>query len=43
MAYAAEARNLGCRSEFIKDLEGNVIPDFRAFQKEESEKVKLPD
>ena len=43
MAYAAEARALGCRSEFIKDLEGNVIPDFRAFQKEEAEKVKLPD
>lgn len=43
MAYAAEARSLGCNSEFIKDLEGNVIPDFRAFQKEESEKVKLPD
>lgn len=43
MAYAAEARSLGCGKEFIKDLEGNVIPDFRAFQKEEAEKVKLPD
>ena len=31
MAYAAEARSLGCSREFIKDLEGNVIPDFRDF------------
>lgn len=43
MAYAAQARALGCNSEFIKDLETNVIPDFRAFQQEEAEKVKLPD
>ena len=43
MAYAAEARSLGCSTEFIRDLEGNVIPDFRDFQKEEPEKVKLPD
>lgn len=43
MAYAAEARSLGCSDEFIKDLETNVIPDFRAFQQEEAEKVKLPD
>lgn len=43
MAYAAEARALGCNSEFIDDLENNVIPDFRDFQAQESEKVKLPD
>jgi hypothetical protein len=24
-------------------LEGNVIPDFQAFQEQEPEKVKLPD
>lgn len=43
MAYAAQARAMGCNAEFIKDLETNVIPDFRDFQKEEGEKVKLPD
>ena len=43
MAYAAQARAMGCSTEFIKDLEGNVIPDFRDFQKQEPEKVKLPD
>ena len=43
MAYAAEERSLGCSNEFIKDFETNVIPDFRAFQQEEAEKVKLPD
>ena len=43
MAYAAEARALGCNADFIEDLESNVIPDFRDFQKQESEKVKLPD
>lgn len=43
MAYAAEARALGCNTEFIDDLESNVIPDFRDFQAQESEKVKLPD
>lgn len=42
-AYAAEARALGCNSEFIRDLETNVIPDFRDFQKQEPGKVKLPD
>lgn len=42
-AYAEEARRLGCSPEFISDLEGNVIPDFRDFQTEESDKVKLPD
>ena len=43
MAYAAQARALGCSAEFIKDLEGNVIPDFRDFQQQEPEKVKKPD
>lgn len=42
-AYAEEAKKLGCNLEFIEDLEGNVIPDFKAFQEEEYEKVKLPD
>ena len=42
-AYAEEAKRLGCNTEFIDDLEGNVIPDFEAFQKQEPEKVKLPD
>ena len=42
-AYMAEARALGCSEEFIKDLEENVIPDFYDFQKQENEKVKLPD
>lgn len=42
-AYAQEARRLGCNDDFIEDLEGNVLPDFKVFQEEESEKVKLPD
>ena len=42
-AYAEEAKRLGCNTEFIEDLEGNVIPDFEAFQEQEPEKVKLPD
>ena len=33
----------GCNMNFIEDLESNVLPDFQAFQKEEPEKVKLPD
>lgn len=43
MAYAAQARSLGCNPEFIHDLEHNVISDFRDFQHQESEKVKKPD
>ena len=43
MAYAAQARALGCKGTFIHDLETNVIPDFRDFQQQEPEKVKLPD
>lgn len=42
-AYAEEARRLGCNTDFIEDLEGNVIPDFKTFQEQEPEKVKLPD
>ena len=42
-AYAEEAKRLGCNTDFIEDLEGNVIPDFQAFQEQEPEKVKLPD
>lgn len=42
-AYAEEARKQGCSRLFIYDLETNVIPDFEAFQREESDKVKLPD
>lgn len=42
-AYAAEARRLNCKGDFIVDLESNVIPDFKDFQQQESEKVKLPD
>jgi hypothetical protein len=43
MAYAAEARSVGCSKDFIQDLETNVIPDFRDFQNQEPEKVKKPD
>ena len=42
-AYAQEARRLGCNNDFIEDLEGNVLPDFKVFQEEKPEKVKLPD
>ena len=42
-AYAEEAKRLGCNTDFIEDLEGNVVPDFQAFQEQEPEKVKLPD
>ena len=42
-AYAAEAERLGCSNMFLTDLKSNVIPDFRDFQNQEVEKVKLPD
>lgn len=42
-AYAEEARKLGCNSEFIEDLESNILPDFSDFQAQEPENVKLPD
>ena len=42
-AYAEAAKQMGCSEEFVEDLEGNVIPDFRDFQLQEPEKVKLPD
>lgn len=42
-AYAEAARQMGCNPEFVDDLMCNVIPDFRDFQAQEPEKVKLPD
>lgn len=42
-AYVAEARRLGCDDEFVSDLETNILPDFRDYQAEEPESVKLPD
>lgn len=42
-AYVEEARRLGCTDDFIADLETNIYPDFRDFQQQEPEKVKLPD
>ena len=42
-AYAEAARQMGCTDEFVEDLECNVLPDFRDFQAQEPEKVKLPD
>lgn len=42
-AYVEEARRLGCNETFIQDLETNILPDFRDFQAQEPEKVKLPD
>ena len=40
-AYAEEAHRLGCNTDFIADLESNVIPDFRDFK--EKGNVKFPD
>ena len=42
-AYVEAARQMGCADEFVEDLELNVLPDFRDFQLQEPEKVKLPD
>lgn len=42
-AYEEEARRLNCKPSFIEDLQGNVFPDFRDFQMQEPDKVKLPD
>jgi hypothetical protein len=42
-AYAEAARQMGCSEAFVEDLECNVLPDFRDFQAQEPEKVKLPD
>ncbi len=42
-AYLAEAKQLGCISEFINDLETNVLPDFSNFQEQEPDSLKLPD
>lgn len=40
--YYAIAAGKGCSTEFLDDLE-LLIHDFELFQKEEPEKVKLPD
>ena len=42
-AYISEACKMGCQEDFIQDLETNILPDFRDFQLQEPEKVKLPD
>ena len=42
-AYLEEAQRLGCSQAFIEDLQSNILPDFRDFQAQEPEKVKLPD
>ena len=42
-AYAEAARQMGWTEEVVEDLELNVLPDFRDFQAQEPEKVKLPD
>lgn len=41
-AYYKVAQESGCNSDFLEDLK-LAIEDFKVFQKEESEKVKLPD
>lgn len=40
--YYRIAREKGCTSEFLDDLQ-LLIDDFELFQKEEPEKVALPD
>lgn len=40
--YYKIAKEKGCSSEFLSDLE-LAIEDFKLFQEQESEKVKLPD
>lgn len=40
--YYNIAQAKGCSREFLDDLQ-LLIADFKAFQKEEPEKVKLPD
>lgn len=42
-AYKRKAAELGSPQAFIQDLEVNIIPDFRDFQAQEHEKVKVPD
>ena len=42
-AYAEAAKQMGCSEEFVEDWECNVITDFRYFQLQEPEKVKLQD
>lgn len=40
--YYQIAKEAGCNEEFLDDLK-LVIEDFRQFQNEEPEKVRLPD
>ena len=42
-AYAETARQMGCNEAVVEDLLCNVLPDFRDFQAQEPDKVKLPD
>lgn len=41
-AYHQYAETKGCSAEFLKDLR-LLIEDFRIFQSQEPEKVRLPD
>ena len=41
-AYYKIAKEKGCSPEFLEDME-LAIKDFKAFQEQEPEKVKLPD
>ena len=40
--YHRIAKEKGCSTEFLEDLE-LLIRDFKLFQQEEPEKIKLPD
>lgn len=42
-AYAEEAKRLRCKTEFVEDLETNILPDFRDFQSDEPDQIRLPD
>lgn len=41
-AYYTIAKKRGCSSDFLEDME-LVIKDFKLFQEQEPDKVKLPD
>lgn len=41
-AYYNIAKDKGCNIDFLEDLK-LAIEDFKSFQKEEPEKIKLPD
>ncbi len=42
MKYIDEAQKAGCSNEFIRDF-ADVIREFKTYQAEEPESVKLPD